>query len=333
MNNKKINRNYLKLFFYIAFFLLPFFVFAANTTYVPMENIPGAESQMTGDFYTYISGIYKFGIWAVGIAAFFMIIFGGFMYITSAGNNASMEKAKGVITDALVGLLLAMLSYLLLYIINPDLVRINPASTGTTPPATQQPGGAQQQQQGTQRPAATTGGDTCTIYQNTNNVVNFATTTITPLPSSCSQYSFQNSSGVDEKILKSIAATESTCTAGAASGVGSCGLMQLQPSTAQNYNPQATSCAWLQANPQESIRIAAQYIAANSGSHGYNLEKLFAGYNGGYGSSINSSGKKGPLAPSSDCPGSLAYQCCKNPGELAETQDYIFKNLRYYNGQ
>lgn len=94
------------------------------TNYIPMEKIPGAESQTTGDFYTYVQGIYKFGIWGVGIAAFMMIIIGGFMYITSAGNNSSMEKAKGVITDAIVGLLLAMLSWLLLYIINPDLVKI-----------------------------------------------------------------------------------------------------------------------------------------------------------------------------------------------------------------
>ncbi|MFA6973948.1 MAG: hypothetical protein WC238_04415 [Parcubacteria group bacterium] len=94
--------------------------------YQPLENIPGFESEMSGDFYVYISLVYKFGIWAVGIAALLMISIGGYMYVTSAGNNSSMEKAKGVITDAVVGLILALTSYLLLYIINPDLVKITP---------------------------------------------------------------------------------------------------------------------------------------------------------------------------------------------------------------
>lgn len=94
--------------------------------YTPMEKIPGFENQTNGDFYTYIALVYKFGIWAVGIAALLMISIGGFMYVTSAGNNSSMEKAKGVITDAIIGLILALTSYLLLYIINPDLVRIVP---------------------------------------------------------------------------------------------------------------------------------------------------------------------------------------------------------------
>jgi len=101
-------------------------------TYTPMEEIPGLGKP--SNFYDYISAIYKFGIGAIGICALLMIIVGGYMYITSAGNNASMEKAKGVITDAIVGLLLAFSSYLILYIINPDLVKIkriniNPALT------------------------------------------------------------------------------------------------------------------------------------------------------------------------------------------------------------
>jgi hypothetical protein len=116
--------------------------------YIPMENIPGFERQAT-DFYQYISSVYKFGIWAIGIAALLMISIGGYMYITSAGNNSSMEKAKGVITDAIVGLVLALGAYLLLYVINPDLVKISKLkpvvwapTTGTGAPAVGAPGTA-----------------------------------------------------------------------------------------------------------------------------------------------------------------------------------------------
>jgi hypothetical protein len=47
------------------------------------------------------------------------------MYITSAGNNTQMGKAKGIITDALVGVILALVSYVLLFTINPELLKIN----------------------------------------------------------------------------------------------------------------------------------------------------------------------------------------------------------------
>ena len=47
------------------------------------------------------------------------------MYITSAGNTSAAGTAKKVITDALLGLVAAFLAYLLLYVINPDLVNLN----------------------------------------------------------------------------------------------------------------------------------------------------------------------------------------------------------------
>ena len=70
--------------------------------YMPMENIPFFEKQ--SDFCLYIDNVYKFGIATVGICALLMVVIGGFMYSTSAGNNAKMETAKKVITEALVGL-------------------------------------------------------------------------------------------------------------------------------------------------------------------------------------------------------------------------------------
>ncbi len=73
----------------------------------------------------YIGSIYKIALWMVGISALLMISIGAFMYITSAGNNASMQTAKEVIADAIIGLILAFLAWLILYIINPSLVMIN----------------------------------------------------------------------------------------------------------------------------------------------------------------------------------------------------------------
>jgi hypothetical protein len=88
--------------------------------YTPMEEVPGLGR--TSDWCVYLSYIYKFGLWVVGIAALLMISIGGFMYISSAGNNASMEKAKGVITDAVIGLVMTLTAWLVLNTINPALV-------------------------------------------------------------------------------------------------------------------------------------------------------------------------------------------------------------------
>ncbi|HRZ94976.1 MAG TPA: hypothetical protein P5262_00175 [Candidatus Moranbacteria bacterium] len=99
---------------------------SASFDYTPMEKIPGFDA--TGDFSTYVLAVYNFGIWTIGLSALLMIMIGGFMYITSAGNNASMEKAKGIITDAIIGVLMALSAYLILYVINPELVKIKTIS-------------------------------------------------------------------------------------------------------------------------------------------------------------------------------------------------------------
>ena len=115
------------IIFLLSFILMPFFASAAGSfDYVPLEKIPGSDMATSKaiDFYDYVSAIYKFGIWAVGIVALFMLVFGGYTYITSAGNNSSMETAKRIITDAIVGIIMALTAYLLLYVINPDLVKM-----------------------------------------------------------------------------------------------------------------------------------------------------------------------------------------------------------------
>jgi len=91
--------------------------------YTLLESIPfvgSAGGSVTLD--GLVVGMYKFGVGTVGIAALFMLTVGGFMYITSAGNTSSAGKAKEVITDALLGLFIALTAWGLLYIINPDLV-------------------------------------------------------------------------------------------------------------------------------------------------------------------------------------------------------------------
>jgi hypothetical protein len=51
------------------------------------------------------------------------IIFGGFQYITSAGDSTKVGQAKETITNALIALFLVLGSYTLFYFIDPELVQ------------------------------------------------------------------------------------------------------------------------------------------------------------------------------------------------------------------
>jgi hypothetical protein len=122
-----------KILIFLAVILIAGGIFSFSSTvhsatgtydYTQLEKIPGSENAGS-DLKSFIESIYKFGIWTVGIAAVLMITIGGFMYLASAGNTSKMDTAKNVITNAIIGLVVALSAYLILYVINPDLVNIN----------------------------------------------------------------------------------------------------------------------------------------------------------------------------------------------------------------
>ncbi len=114
----------------------------SNFNYTLLENIPGQESA-TGSLPSYIQAVLNATMMIIVISAVFMISVGGFLYLTSAGNTSRAGQAKGIITDAIFGLILALVAYLVLYIINPDLLtlRINQLSPSSSVPATSSPTG------------------------------------------------------------------------------------------------------------------------------------------------------------------------------------------------
>ncbi len=72
---------------------------------------------------TYIRTIYVFAIGLVGIIATVVIMIGGLIWISSLGNANRVNSAKEWIGAAISGLALAMFSYMILFLINPDLVK------------------------------------------------------------------------------------------------------------------------------------------------------------------------------------------------------------------
>jgi hypothetical protein len=65
---------------------------------------------------------------AFGVAILFLII-GGFWYITSAGNEETAEKGKGTAINAIIGIIIIILSYVIVNVVA-NLVGNSNSTTG-----------------------------------------------------------------------------------------------------------------------------------------------------------------------------------------------------------
>jgi len=74
----------------------------------------------------YFGAIYQYGVGLAAILAAVMVMIGGFVWLTSAGSPDRVGTAKELIVGALLGLFLALFSYLILYTINPELIKNKP---------------------------------------------------------------------------------------------------------------------------------------------------------------------------------------------------------------
>lgn len=121
------------LFLLVMFFVSSNFCLAQEEEKVSCEVETGVYKLLEGvpfvapacskiKFPEYISKVYIFAISAIAIASLLMITIGGGYYLLAAGNASTIGTAKTIIKDALLGLIVAFLSYLLLWTINPDIL-------------------------------------------------------------------------------------------------------------------------------------------------------------------------------------------------------------------
>lgn len=75
---------------------------------------------------SYIGAFYKYGLTVTGLLATVILMAGGIIWLTSAGNESKVKQAKEMIFGSLAGVLLLFSSYIILETINPDLVKLKP---------------------------------------------------------------------------------------------------------------------------------------------------------------------------------------------------------------
>lgn len=123
---------FLLIFFFIYLFGISISFAADNQTYKMQVDIPGfkANSGNVNLLPDYIKAIYIFACSIGGILAVLMIVFAGYKYIFSAGNQKNIEEAKSMIVSSLSGLALLFCSWLLLNTINPKLLELKMPEIG-----------------------------------------------------------------------------------------------------------------------------------------------------------------------------------------------------------
>ncbi len=124
-----------KRIFYYATFLVGFLFVAGTGVAQAAVSLPDFSNAT--DLPAFISSVYSFALTVVGIAVFIRILYAGFLMLTAAGNSSKFGDAKNKMQNAVIGAILLFSAYLILYIINPDLVK-NTFNL-TIPGASQQP--------------------------------------------------------------------------------------------------------------------------------------------------------------------------------------------------
>lgn len=133
--NKKITNNFyptiLAFLFSFVIFGLFWCVFKTTTlfaagplTYELLADLPGIDSTPTHS--NYLSGMVKLIIGLTTALAVLMMVYAGvFGYIGGATSPGTRTAAKTRMWGALLGLTLALVSYIILNTINPDLLSLN----------------------------------------------------------------------------------------------------------------------------------------------------------------------------------------------------------------
>jgi len=100
-------------YFIIGSALLPAYTFAAPL----IDKDTGGPKASPSDVTKFIERVKNIILGVAGIIAIAMLIYGGFLYMTSGGNEERAQKAKTYLTYAIGGLLLVLLSYVIVYLL------------------------------------------------------------------------------------------------------------------------------------------------------------------------------------------------------------------------
>lgn len=72
----------------------------------------------------FVQKFYGFGLALIGMVGVLFIIIGGYYILTSRGDPAALQKGKGFILYAIIGILLAIFGFVFIQVITGDILQI-----------------------------------------------------------------------------------------------------------------------------------------------------------------------------------------------------------------
>jgi hypothetical protein len=110
--------------FFVFFFILiiPFFVLAQELEVNYPEIFGEKPETVQYGLPQYVKYIFNFAIAAIGLIAFVALIWGGILYLSSAGKPERLREGKDRVFFALIGLIILIFSYIILVTVDPNLL-------------------------------------------------------------------------------------------------------------------------------------------------------------------------------------------------------------------
>ncbi len=94
--------------------------------FVSLTQLPQiSQAADTNSLPLFLNSLYKICIGVGAVLAVLMIMYAGFLFMTSRGSVASNEKAKSYIQNAVLGLILLLSPTIVFSIINPDILKLD----------------------------------------------------------------------------------------------------------------------------------------------------------------------------------------------------------------
>ncbi len=106
VENMKINRKLVAGLVTAGALVLPF---AASA--LTIDNVGGTLTLGSADLKETVLNIITFVLGLLGLIAVIMILYGGFVWLTAGGNEDKVGSAKKIISAAIVGLIVILLSW------------------------------------------------------------------------------------------------------------------------------------------------------------------------------------------------------------------------------
>jgi len=285
-------------------------------TFTPEIAIPGlfsGETIITGTtILSYVRAIFILFIWSVGILAVVMVIYGGIKWVAAAGNPGRINDARDVVNNAVIGVIIALTSIVLLNTINPNLVDIRGIMPGYVRDQASEETTAHPFKGG----VTLVSGDYQTIAKR-----------VRARPEWIAAIKNNSTTQVPAERILAILFIESAGKENAKSSANAYGLMQLLPATANEFGVRSEDlfdgvknigggARYLQSLAQITCPAETSRRRCTSGRPCINGDWRFinAAYNGG----------RAANSCSQSCPGQTWSQCIDNEG-YAETRNYINK--------